>query len=317
MRSGKISESILKRSVIKLIDYKNKNVIQGAGVGQDCSVMDVGDRYILTSTECALTGVHLGPYYAIVRAVNNIAACGGEPVSASVAFILKEDFDERRLKELTRLVVSACRECGIQLAGGHTEITSNAIKDMVSVTVTGFCHKERYRSLKAVQPGMDIIATGWIAMEQTAILLEEHSEELLNRLPESYVAGTAGYLSSPNVIREAQLAAENGAVGMHDVAEGGIFAALWEFAQGSGCGLSVNLRDIPVRQETVEFCEVFGLNPYQMPSTGSLLIAVNNGPAITEVFKQQGINAVVIGRTTADNDKKIINGDEVRFLDKP
>lgn len=317
MRSGKISESILNRSVIKLIDYKNEYVIRGAQVGQDCSVMDAGDRYILTSTECALTGTRLGPYYAVVRAVNNIAACGGTPVSASSAFILTEDFDEKRLKGLTGLVVSACRECGIQLSGGHTEITANALKDMISVTVTGFCQKEQYKSLKAVRPGMDIILTGWIAMEHTAVLLEENREELLGRLPESYVAGAEGHLDTAHVIRAARIASEHGAQGMHDVAEGGIFTALWEFAQGTGCGICVNLRDIPVKQETVEFCEVFGLNPYQMPSTGCLIIAADNGTTIIDALKQQGINAVLIGRTTADNDKKILNCDEVRFLDKP
>lgn len=317
MRKGKISEAILKRSVIKLIDYKNEHVIVGARVGQDCSVMDADDRYILTSTECALAGTRLGPYYAVVRAVNNVAACGGEPVSVSAAFILKEDFDERNLKELTRLVVSACRECGIQLAGGHTEITSNAVNDMVSVTVTGLCDKKRYRSLAAVKPGMDIIATKWIAMEQTAILLDERRQELLEKLPESYVAGVAKDIRGTDVITEARIAMEHGAVGMHDVAEGGIFAALWELSQGSGCGLSVNLRDIPVKQETIEFCEVFGLNPYQTPSTGCLLIVADNGALLVEALTQQGINAVVIGRTTADNDKKVINGDEIRFLDKP
>lgn len=317
MRNGKISESILKRSVIKLIDYKNEHVIQGAQIGRDCSVVDVGDLYVLTSTECALTGRRIAPYYAVVRAVNNIVSCGGVPVSASAAFILKEDFDERNLKALTRMVVAACRECGIELAGGHTEITSGAMNDMVSITVTGTCDKKQYRSLKAVQPGMDIIASGWIAMEQTAILLDEHKEELLLRFSESYVAGAASRIKKANVIDEARLALSHGAVGMHDVAEGGIFTALWELSQGTGYGININLKNIPVRQETIEFCEIFGLNPYQLPSTGCLLIAVQNGAELADILIQKGIHAVVIGRTTADNDKKIINGDEVRFLDKP
>ena len=38
---------------------------------------------------------------------------------------------------------------------------------------------------------------------------------------------------------------------------------------------------------------------------------------ILEAFSAADIPAAVIGSLTADNDKKIINGDEVRYLDKP
>ena len=137
MKNKKISESVLNRSVLKLITQKNRQVVIGGAVGHDCSVIDVGDKYILTSTECALTGERLAPYFAVIRAVNNIAACGGTPVAASAAFILPEEYDEKALKELTRMVDKACGECGIQLAGGHTEVSGDASSDMVTITVTG------------------------------------------------------------------------------------------------------------------------------------------------------------------------------------
>lgn len=148
MKNKKISESVLNRSVFKLITQKNRQVVIGGAVGHDCSVIDAGDKYILTSTECALTGERLAPYFAVIRAVNNIAACGGTPVAASAAFILPEEYDEKALKELTRIVDKACGECGIQLAGGHTEAGENALSDMVTITVTGMCMKNELMSLR-------------------------------------------------------------------------------------------------------------------------------------------------------------------------
>ena len=56
---------------------------------------------------------------------------------------------------------------------------------------------------------------------------------------------------------------------MHDVTEGGIYGALWELAEASGVGLEIDLKAIPIRQETVEVCEQFHLNPYQLISSGS------------------------------------------------
>ena len=50
---------------------------------------------------------------------------------------------------------------------------------------------------------------------------------------------------------------KSGVRAMHDVTTGGIFGALWELAEASGVGLEIELKKIPIRQETVEICEFF------------------------------------------------------------
>lgn len=317
MKNRKISESILNRSVLKLITNKNKSVVTGGAAGQDCSVIDAGDCYILTSTECALTGERLAPYFAVMRAANNIAACGGTPIAASAAFILREDFDEKRLKDLTRLVNDACGECKIQLSGGHSELCDGVNQDMVTVTVTGTCHKSGLLSVKNAKSGMAVIQTGWIAMEETAYLYDEHKSELLEKLPAAYVDRAREALGQACLIKTARIAADNGAIAMHDVAQKGIFAALWELSARSGCGLDIDLRAIPVRQETIEFCEIMGLNPYEEASVGSMLIVTEKPGMIIESLALEGVSAAAIGYLTSDNDKKLVYGDEVRYIDKP
>ena len=118
-------------------------------------------------------------------------------------------------------------------------------------------------------------------------------------------------------VKDAAIDAGNGAVMMHDVAQGGIFTALWELSVGTGCGLNVDLRAVPVAQETIEFCEIFGINPYEEASTGCMLIVTDRQARLLEALEAEGISAAVIGYLTDDNDKKLINGDEVRYLDKP
>ena len=80
--------------------------------------------------------------------------------------------------------------------------------------------------------------------------------------------GAADFSEDYSVCREAEIAIEHGAAAMQDLSEGGIFGALWEMADGAGIGLDVALKRIPIQQETVEICEFFGVNPYQMLSTG-------------------------------------------------
>ena len=99
--------------------------------------------------------------------------------------------------------------------------------------------------------------------------------------------------------------------------EGGILAALWDMAEGAGIGLSVEMKKMTVRQETIEVCEVFHLNPYQLTSTGAVLMVTPKGEELKERLKREGIPAEIIGHTTEGNERIIWGGGEKRFLDRP
>ncbi len=122
------------------------------------------------------------------------------------------------------------------------------------------------------------------------------------------------YLS---IIPEAAVAGRYGATAMHNVSEGGIFGALWEMMDGAGTGMVIDLKSIPIRQETVEICEFFDLNPYQLLSGGALLITADKGQELVKELQKEGIPATIIGKTTAGKDRVIRNEEEERFLDLP
>lgn len=104
---------------------------------------------------------------------------------------------------------------------------------------------------------------------------------------------------------------------MHDVTEGGIFGALWELAESSGIGLEIDWKKIPVKQETIEVCEFFGINPYELISSGCMLMAAPDGNALTRELEKEGIHAVIIGKATEGNDRVLLNEEEKRFLEPP
>ena len=98
---------------------------------------------------------------------------------------------------------------------------------------------------------------------------------------------------------------------------GGIFGALWEMAEASGVGLEIDLKKIPIRQETVEVCEFFGVNPYLLISSGCMLMAAQDGNHLVRELEKAGIKATIIGKATAGNDRVLLNEDERRFLEPP
>ena len=102
---------------------------------------------------------------------------------------------------------------------------------------------------------------------------------------------------------------------MHDVAEGGVFGAVWELAERLQSGVEIDLKKIPILQETVEISEYFDINPYQLRGDGALLCLAQDGAVIIEELKKSGIPATVIGRMTDGNDRILINEDETRHLE--
>lgn len=81
--------------------------------------------------------------------------------------------------------------------------------------------------------------------------------------------------------------------------------------------MEIEFSDILICQETVEFCEYYQLNPYQMTSAGSLLITTDKSTELLAFFKQVGIRARRLGVITDDNVRIITSGTEKRYLDRP
>ena len=163
----------------------------------------------------------------------------------------------------------------------------------------------------------DIVVSKWIGLEGTVELVEQYREKLRERFPARMIDEAAAFDKYLSVEPEAATAMKSGVCGMHGVSRGGIFAGLWEMAQEAGVGLEVDLRKIPVRQETIEICEVFGENPYELLSGGCLIMTTRDGNALVMALEREEIPAVVIGRTTAGNDRVLYNQGHKQYLNKP
>ncbi len=188
---------------------------------------------------------------------------------------------------------------------------------VVSITGVGKTKKGRVITTAGAKAGMDIIVTKWVGIEGTTILAKEHAKELKAKFGAEFVEAAMAFDQYLSVVPEAAVAVNSGVVSMHDVTEGGIYGALWEMAEASGVGLTVDVASIPIRQETVEICEFFDINPYQLISSGTMLMAAEDGPALVEALQAAGIFAAVIGKFTEGKERIIIRSGEKGFLEAP
>ena len=320
MKNGKVSESILKRSVFKQLHTRNDNVILGPAIGQDCGAVKLSedeDAFVMSSLPVTISfsSKQLMAQHGVNHAINNVATMGAKPTGITVDLLIPTVENEANLRELMKDIDAVCKERQITVLGGHTQVT-RAVKDII-ITVTAFGTLSSKCLLKVsnITPGMDIIMTKWAGLEGSALLAIEEEEALSKRYSVPFVNKAKAYIDYLSIESEAAVAAKSGAVAMHDVSQGGVFAALWELAEGSGVGLDIDMKKIPIRQETVEICEFFDINPYKLLGGGSLLIAATDGNKIVRAIEAAGGNAAVIGVTTSSNDRVLIQGDERRFLE--
>ena len=318
MNIGKVPEAVLKRSIIRQIKTKRDEIIMGAAVGEDCAAIQLkeGEVFVMSTDPITGTSHEIGAL-AIHVTANDIASSGAEVIGVMLSVLLPEGTQESELKEVMKQVEETCHSLNIQTIGGHTEVTRVVNQPVITVTGIGKIVKDALVTTGGARPGDDVIVTKWIGLEGTSIIAREKEAELLKRFSTPFVETAAGFIQYLSVVPEAAVAVRHGVTAMHDVTEGGIFGALWEVAEASGVGLSIDLKCIPVRQETIEVCEFFGLNPYQLISSGSMLITAPNGHDLVRKLGEEGINASVIGKVTEGNDRILINEDEVRYLEPP
>lgn len=318
MKIGKVPENILKRSVFKQIHTKRSEVILGAGVGEDCAAVKLAEDEIFVMSTDPITGTakDIGTL-AIQITINDLASSGAEPVGVLLTILLPEKIAESDLKKMMAQVEEACAEANVQIMGGHTEVTGAVNQPILTVCGVGKVKDGHLISTAGARAGMDILATKWIGIEGTAILAKEKERELRTRFSASFVETAKRLDTHISVLAEAKVAVLSGVSAMHDVTEGGIFGALWEMAEASGVGLEIELKRIPIRQETVEVCEFFGVNPYQLISSGCMLMAAVDGNLLVRELRQAGIPATIIGKATEGKDRILLNEGERRFLEPP
>lgn len=318
LRSGKISENVLVRSVLRRIKTKRDEVKCGAGIGEDCAVLSFGaDEETVLSTNPVCAPLDMAGVYAVHRALNNLAAAGAEPVGMMLSVALVQDTQEAMLQELIEKAEEICSHFHVQMIGGHTEVMKNMNIPLITATGIGKRRKEYQKYTHIVEAGQDVVVSKWIGLEATVRIAKEHREELLTRYPTKMIDEAEAFEQFLSIIPEAATAGRSGVCGMHDVSQGGIMAALWDLAKKSGVGLEIDLKKLPIRQETIEICEFFDLNPYELLSGGSLLMTTEDGTGLVMALGKAGIPAVIVGKTTAGNDKVLLHEDEKRFLEPP
>jgi hydrogenase maturation factor len=271
----------------------------GPRFGEDCAVIDLGEQYLITKTDpVTFTAEDVG-WYAVHVNANDVATMGARPVWFQACLLFPQGATEDNVRQVFLQIDAACKELGIAVTGGHTEVTNAVTRPVVIGDMHGVVAKDRLVTSGGARPGDLVVMTKTAGIEGTGILAIEKAIELRSHLDTALLQEALGlrHTLGISVVKEALLAAAYGTTAMHDPTEGGIAMGLYELATASEVGITLNLDAIPILPVTQQVCRYFDLNPLGLISSGTLLLTIpqDRWQDLRAVFAAKEIAAQVIG----------------------
>ncbi len=299
LAAGKLPAGDLEAMIARL-PRGDPRVVIGPRLGEDAAVLDVGDRYLVVTTDPITFASDRIGWYSVHVNANDIAVLGGLPRWFFAVLLLPEGSSATTAGTISRDIADTCQALGITVCGGHTEVTTGLDRPIVIGQMLGEVEKTSLLRKDRIEVGDRILVTRAVAIEGTAILARERHTLLTSALDGAVIDRARGLLFDPgiSVVAAARIAVETGGVhAMHDPTEGGVATGLWELARAAGLGLSVHGDGIPILDETRDVCRVLGLDPLRLIASGALLVVADTAaaPGIIDALKSRGIPATDVG----------------------
>ena len=316
LRPGKLPNSLLKQMLADLRP-DDPRVLVGPGVGEDAAHISFGGSTLIAKSDPVTFATDLIGWYAVNVNANDVAASGGTPRWFLATVLLPEGADSVGAAAIFDQIREAAGELGVELIGGHTEVTLGLPRPIVCGAMLGEAPASKAISTAGAAVGDSVVLTRGIAVEGTAILARELPDRLKAGGVEQHVIDrAAGYLFDPgiSVVAAARAAMESGGVtAMHDPTEGGLATALWEVAEACGHGLEVDSSAVSVLAETAAVCRVLDIDPWGLIASGSLLIMVKPETELDLLkrLSDAGFSPAVIGCVAAGEGVNLRDGPRV------
>lgn len=313
-----IGTRILERSIIKHIE---KSPVTGVGVGKDFSILSDGCTVVaegFSDEGYAASGTSLSiGEIALIRALNNLVCSGAKystkhpetnEIDMQISINAGVDCPEQKLRDEMVYLVVAAEKRGIRIIGGNTVYSSDGDSYSVSITVYGKVTEEdkaRY-SEKGRQADL-VFYVGNLGHFGASIAATKNYQKLQERLPLSYIEGA---IMDPAGLEIGELARElidTGAYYIHDITFGGAYRAFFETAYRFDKGITVIHEQLPIRQDTIEICEVLGLNPYEITGTGGFIgvCHMDKQDEIWKKLEELDANADIVAALTISKEKLV------------
>ncbi|RDE15779.1 MAG: hydrogenase [Candidatus Thorarchaeota archaeon] len=309
MLPGKVPPDILKKIVFSHLGVLDPSVLLGPRLGEDASLIQIGDKVIVVSTDPITGSVEDIGWLVVHVNANDIATFGVAPRWLLVSIMLPSGYKPLELAKIMKQIDEASRELGIAVVGGHSEVTERIDQPIIVGFMMGATEKDNYVTASGARTGDAILLTKTVAIEGTAILATDGYATLSKSISVDVIRKGRKLREQISVVKDGVVAFATGHVhAMHDPTEGGLAGGIHELCDASHVGFEIRSDDIPIGSPTKRICETLEINPLELISSGSMIVscAAENANEVIRALESEGIAATRIGTIVSDPDHRKI-----------
>jgi len=259
------------------------------------------DAYVVTPIQ--FPGGSIG-HLAINGTVNDIAVSGAIPKYLSCSLIIEEGLSFKELIDILCDMAQAAQAAQVQIVTGDTKVVDrgNCDKLFINTTGVGFLPETLDISIPNIQPNDAILINGDIGDHGVAILAARGDLALQTTIETDCQPLTD--LIQTLIKGGIQIKA------MRDITRGGLATVFNEFAQGTGLGILIQEKQIPIKTEVRGVCEVLGLDPLYLANEGKLALVIPQDQVEQALSLMQahpaGKNAAQVAQVITDHPGRVV-----------
>ena len=180
--AGKLPHSLLGELLAGL-PHDDPRLLVGPTVGEDAAVIDFApgsDRLLVAKSDPITFATDQIGYYAVNVCVNDLAVAGATPRYYFPTLLLPAGQTDANLAAaIFSQIGDACRQLGIVVAGGHSEVTPAVTQPVVAGSLLGEVARARVVTSGGCRPGDVVLLAGTVPVEGTSLIAREKRAALL------------------------------------------------------------------------------------------------------------------------------------------
>jgi len=280
--------------------YFNNEILTSA---EDAAVVDMDGKLAFTTDSFTVSpiffnGGDIGKL-SIAGTCNDIAMMGGKPEFLTCGFMIEEGLEFDELERIVKSMSEELKKVGAKIVAGDTKVVPAGSVDKIFINTSGIGRVIKNNiSAHNIKKGDKILVSRDIGRHGTVIMAHRY--------------GVETELSSDcKVLWDEVKALIDGGIeikAMRDATRGGLSAVLNEWSKASGVGIEIKEDSLPISDEVIGLCEIFGFEPMDLANEGTFVAAVSEKDAnkALEILKSFNQNASIIGEAV-EGDKVVLS----------
>ena len=308
---GKISRRFFDQVIHPHLGRRRPDIVVGPYTGVDVGVVRLTAHRVLLSTTDPLyieprLGWERAAWFAFHILASDLTTTGCRPDWATIDLDVPPDTSDRALETILRVFDRESRRLGTAIVTGHTgRYPGCAFPIVGSGTLLTAAGSDEYITTRRIPAGAELLLSRTAALEATGMLATFFPERIRDQLGSGTLRRAKAFTPFMSTVGDALRAARvglkrEGVWAMHDATEGGVRTAAWEMAVASGRGVEADLSRAHVDPTAHDVAGLFGVEPLDASSEGTLLLAVEPDRVedVTAALRSGGSTVSRLGRFT-------------------